>query len=72
MNLRGKLFTKITDALYDWDIHNSDVTEHIWNLVLPLLEGAFDEGVSVAGHYGHEDNWDSDNTPYNDNPYRGD
>lgn len=30
---------------------------------------AFDVGVGIAGRYGHEDYWDEDNNPYNENPW---
>jgi hypothetical protein len=34
------------------------------------LADAYDQGVSIAGRYGHEDYWDSENSPYIDNPWR--
>ena len=34
------------------------------------LADAFDQGVSAAGRYGHEDGWEQDNAPYMANPYR--
>jgi len=34
------------------------------------LRDAFDEGASRAGRYGHEDSWDDEFNPHNDNPYR--
>lgn len=36
-----------------------------------LLAEAWDEGVTCAGRYGHEDTWDwPDDTPHRWNPYR--
>ncbi|UVG35104.1 hypothetical protein SEA_CECE_53 [Microbacterium phage Cece] len=31
---------------------------------------AFELGVGIAGRYGHEDNWDSYDSPYHRNPWR--
>lgn len=30
---------------------------------------ACDEGIAIAGRYGHEDGWDEDINPYRHNPY---
>lgn len=34
------------------------------------LRDAWDEGATRAGRYGHEDSWDDEINPFNDNPYR--
>lgn len=34
------------------------------------LADAFDAGIGVGGRYGHEDGWDEEIDPYNENPYR--
>lgn len=31
---------------------------------------AFDQGVGIAGRYGHEDGWDGSMSPYKENPWR--
>ena len=36
------------------------------------LRDVWDAGVAKAGRYGHEDYWDDELNPYNENPYRTD
>jgi hypothetical protein len=45
-----------------------DILDSYW--FLDVQCEAFDLGVSIAGRYGHEYTWDSDNDPYEENPYR--